>query len=198
MTNDLRLFIAIELPASLRAAIEDVQDDLRQEMPDRAVRWTRPESIHLTLKFLGDTPANQKDIVTRSISPITADYTPLLLEINGAGCFPKTGRPRIVWLGLDGDMDPLRALQASVEDALALLGFPREDRPFSPHLTIGRMQRNTSSGDARAVRQAIETTMIGRVGAWTAGAVSLMYSELRPDGARYTCLHEAALGRPLT
>lgn len=192
MPDELRLFVALELPDSILAALEDVQSKLQGKLPARAVRWVRGEGIHLTLKFLGETPATQCEAITDAVRAACAGHRSLTLRAAGLGCFPNPGRPRVVWVGLAGDLDRLARLQQAVEAALEPLGFRPEGRPFSPHLTLGRV-KDASPADVKAVGRVIEGTTLGTLGEWTADAVSLMRSELGPGGARYTCLAEIQL-----
>lgn len=191
--EQLRLFIALELPRETLDALTALQDRLKREAAPRVVRWVRPAGIHLTLKFLGDTPANQQAAITTALNNATSAHGPITLHAAGLGCFPNTRRPRVVWVGLTGDLDPLRALQAAVEEALEPLGFPREKLKFSPHLTLGRVRREASSSAVQSLGQLIAKTEISTMSTWTATTVNLMRSELHPDGARYTALHHAPL-----
>jgi 2'-5' RNA ligase len=193
MSDELRLFVALELPSAVLDGLAAVQDRLRREHASRAVRWVQMSGIHLTLKFLGETPAANRAPIAAAVHQAAAGYTPLSLTAVGLGCFPNARQPRVVWVGLEGDLAALAALQRSVERALAPLGFPPEKRGFSPHLTLGRVRREASAADAKALGRLIEETSIGLVGAWTADAVSLMRSELGRDGARYTCLDRVTL-----
>lgn len=193
MTDTLRLFIALELPHDVLAALQAMQDRLRGRAPRETVRWTRPEGIHLTLKFLGETPAAKQPAITAAMQQAATGYAPLHLHATGLGCFPNLARPRVVWIGLGGDLDALAALAAAMEAATETLGFAREGRPFSPHLTLGRVRQEAGSADVKALGRLIEATHVGEIARWTAESVSLMRSDLRPDGARYTCLAEAPL-----
>ncbi len=188
MTDTLRLFIALELPDVLLDALADVQDRLRAEAPRRAVRWARTEGIHLTLKFLGEAPAAQQAAIGAALREAVQGHAPLTIRAEGLGCFPDTARPRVIWIGLAGERRALTALQRDVEAAMVPLGFPPEKRRFNPHLTLGRVRREAYAADVKALGRLIAGTTVGEIGRWTADAVSLMRSELRPDGARYTCL----------
>ncbi|MBN1963292.1 MAG: RNA 2',3'-cyclic phosphodiesterase [Anaerolineae bacterium] len=194
MPDPLRLFIALELPPAVRDALAAAQDQLQPQVPPRAVRWTQPEGIHLTLKFLGDTPAARVDSIGAALVEAVTGHAALALRAGTLGCFPNTERPRVLWIGLSGDLDRLSVLQAAVERALGPLGFPRENRPFSPHLTLGRVRREASRQDVQALGALVARSRVGTVATWTADAVSLMQSDLHPDGARYTCLRRVPLG----
>lgn len=186
--QELRLFVALELPAPILDALAQTQDALQAQMPRRAVRWVRGEGIHLTLKFLGETPARQREPIAAAVAAACAGHGPLTLRAAGLGCFPNPARPRVVWVGLEGDLAALGALQRAVESALEPLGFRPEGRPFSPHLTLGRVRDDVSSADVKAAGQVVAAATVGTLGEWTADAVSLMRSDLRREGAVYTCL----------
>lgn len=191
--NALRLFVALELPETVLTALADVQTRLRDNCAERTVKWVRPEGIHLTLKFLGEVPARRADDIIRGVEAAVDGHGPLALEATGLGCFPNTRRPRVVWVGLAGDVAALGALQRAVEQALGPLGFPPEKRGFNPHLTLGRVRRDARSADTRALGDLVTRTQLGTVATWQATTLSLIRSELHRDGARYTSLFEAPL-----
>lgn len=198
MPEMLRLFVALELPRPVLDALEAQQARLQEDAAGRAVRWVRPEGIHLTLKFLGELPASRQADIIRAVEAAADGHGPLVLEAAGLGCFPNASRPRVVWAGLAGDLAGLEALQGSVERALGPLGFPPEKRGFSPHLTLGRVRREASPSEARALGGLV-TRCAADLGEaplarWTAESVSLVRSELDRAGARYTRLFDAPLG----
>lgn len=193
----LRLFIAVELPADVRAALADVQNHLRALDRERAIRWTRIDGVHLTLKFLGDTPVAQRDAIEAGLLEAAERCAGFSLRVEGVGCFPNTRRPRIVWSGVGGDLASLRNLQEGVERAITPLGFPREKRAFSPHLTLGRARKDASSAGLAALGAQVERLAETRAHGpqWLVTAVRLMRSELKPSGAVYTQLAAAELAR---
>jgi 2'-5' RNA ligase len=131
----LRTFVALEIAEEMRARIASLQDELRGRAPD--VRWTRPEGIHLTLRFLGSTTLAQIERLKPMLAAAAGECPPADVGLAGLGTFPPRGAPRVLWLGLSMP-DSFLALQAACERAAAALGFPREERPFRPHLTLGR------------------------------------------------------------
>ncbi|MDH4161187.1 MAG: RNA 2',3'-cyclic phosphodiesterase [Nitrospirota bacterium] len=177
----MRLFIAIELPESLKQEIGTVREQLRKSGAD--ANWTRPEGIHLTLKFLGEVEESLVPLIKGSLAAACRGIGKFRIEIAGAGAFPNLKAPRVLWLGVQGDVEKLGALQASVEDGMADLGFEREERKFSPHLTLGRVKfprpRDNWQDRISEIRDV-------QLGGFEAGHVSLMKSELRRDGAVYT------------
>jgi 2'-5' RNA ligase len=189
-TEPLRLFIAVELPAKVRTALTALQDRLRAFDHERAIRWTSIDGIHLTLKFLGDTPAVQCAAIEAGLRGVTAEHSALSLHVEGVGCFPTTRRPRVVWAGVGGDLAALRDLQEGVERAITPLGFPREDRAFIPHLTLGRARQGAPPAALTVFGAQVERLAAAheRGPQWRVAAVSLMRSELKPSGAVYTQL----------
>jgi 2'-5' RNA ligase len=194
MSDTWRLFIALELPENVLRAIGRLQADLKKTTAPRAARWTRPEGIHLTLKFLGDVPAARADELGSALREAASRGQPFDLQAQGLGCFPNLARPRVLWLGLAGDLGKLRALQADVEERTARLGFAAEERGFSPHLTLARTAQAASRTEAAAIGAAASQHDPGLVAAWRVSALSLMRSHLRPDGAVYQQVMEEALG----
>ncbi len=134
----IRTFIAIDLPVPVRAALEGFSKELRRA--DAPVSWARIESIHLTLKFLGNISEEQVEPVRAELDRIAATTSPFRIQPAGCGAFPTLKTMRVVWVGLRGDLAPLARLQKEVEEAMACLGFKPEDRPFRPHLTVGRVK----------------------------------------------------------
>jgi len=177
----MRLFIAIELPPEIKQGIAKVQEQFRSE--GATAGWTRPEGLHLTLKFLGEVPEEKVAEIVAALSGAAKKTGRLYLSIAGAGAFPNTKNPRVLWLGVSGDVEKLGSLQTAVEDAMVNLGFAREERKFSPHLTLARIKfpkpRDTW-------QQKIEGIKDVKLGGFEAGRVSLMKSELKREGAVYT------------
>lgn len=189
----VRTFIANELSEDLCEALTLLQDRLRSQMPRGSVRWVRPEGIHLTLKFLGDTPVEQVDQVKAALAEAAAKAGPFRVTVRGLGCFPNTRRPRVLWVGLEEPSGALQGLRDAVEAHVAPLGFPTEGRSFSPHLTLGRVQRGASSSEVRDIGQRVAASTTGLVGEMEVSTVSYIKSDLRPSGAVYTTLLEAPL-----
>ena len=192
----LRTFIAIELDAKLRNSLGRLQDQLREQVVPGSVRWVRPEGIHLTLKFLGDTPLEKVENVKAALAQAAAEVGPFAFSLAGLGCFPSTRQPNVVWVGLQEPTGALTRLRDAVEAVVAPLGFPTENRPFKPHLTLGRVQRYGSrqqASAARGVGEVVAVTTIGTIGEMTVHTVSYIQSDLKPSGAVYTTLLEARL-----
>ena len=191
----IRSFVAVELTDEVRQALGAVQRDLKTQAPPGAVRWTRPDSIHLTLQFLGDVPPDQIEAVAGALRAACAGRAPFAFELAGAGVFPNVNRPRVVWVGVVEPSGALAALQQRVGQALAPLGFPPEERGFTPHLTIGRAARDAGPRDLAALGALVARAGIGSLGRVDVDHVNLMKSDLKPDGAVYTPLAVIALAK---
>jgi len=152
------------------------------------VRWVKPGGIHLTLKFLGDVPANRIEEIERALTQACAGFPAFSLSVGGLGCFPNPRRPRVVWVGVQEESGTLAGLQKAIEDGMEKLGFAPEGRKFHAHLTLGRTQRRASSGDVRRLGRLVQEIEIGPLGQMEARSVSLIKSDLKPTGAVYTQL----------
>jgi 2'-5' RNA ligase len=179
--NYMRLFIAIELPDEIKQGIARVQEELRKAGADAG--WTRPEGIHLTLKFLGEVPEAKVQEIMTALTAAAKGIGMLKLEVEGAGAFPHAKSPRVLWTGVRGDTEKLAALQAAIEDGMEQLGFDREARKFSPHLTLARIKFPKHRDNWQQMIEEIKNVMLG---SFEAGHVSLMQSELKREGAVYT------------
>ncbi len=173
-----------------------LQDRLREHVAPRSIRWVRPEGIHLTLKFLGETRPDQVEAVKVALDRAASEVRPFAFTVGGMGCFPNTRRPRVIWVGLYEPSGTLSRLRDAVESHVAPLGFPTEKRPFRPHLTLGRVQRYASKSEVREVGEVVAASEIGNLDEMRVERVSYIKSDLRPGGAVYTTLYEAQLLQP--
>jgi 2'-5' RNA ligase len=189
----LRTFIAVELDKELRDGLDRLQQRLRGQVAPRCVRWVRPEGVHLTLKFLGDTTPEQIEQVKAALVNAAGEVGPFTFTVGGLGCFPNARQPRVVWVGLDEPTGALKRLRDAVEAQVAPLGFPTEKRPFSPHLTLGRVQRHASKSEVREIGEVVAASPVSVVGRMEVTAVSYIKSDLKPSGAVYTTLLHAEL-----
>jgi RNA 2',3'-cyclic 3'-phosphodiesterase len=180
----IRSFLAIDPPEEILKGIDAVQRRLRK-LIERDIRWVRPEGIHLTLKFFRDIIAADVTNIAAVAEKATEKERPFSLAIRGAGVFPDPHRPRVLWLGMNGDVERLLAFQKGLDQALHEIGFLREERPFRPHLTVARIK--SSRGLIGLVR-ALEKNEEYSAGRFVASGLSLMQSELTPRGAVYTKL----------
>lgn len=189
----VRSFIAIPVPSEGIEALEQVVKNLDQEI-GRYVRWVRPEGIHVTLKFMGDIPAAMVERVLEALPPVAAGSSPFELAISGLGVFPNIRRPRVLWAGLEGGLTTLSDLQLAVDEAVGKLGLPKEQRHFSPHLTLGRVRRDVAEGQLRKIGEVMSSTGIPSIPAWPADTVNLMRTELDPAGSRHYLVGSAPIG----
>ncbi len=186
MNQKIRLFIAIDLPEAVKDVLLQTAAQMGQRLPNKAVRWVRPEQLHLTLRFLGDTAVSQLPDLQDQLTQLTSQHTSFRLHLNGVGAFPSRRWPRVVWAGLNGDLANLQTMQTELEDRIVALGWPREKRPFSPHVTLGRVK---DAKNARALNWDVALAKME----FGVTAVQLVQSELRPSGAVYTVRHSAQL-----
>jgi 2'-5' RNA ligase len=183
-----RLFIAIEISHEIKKEIAELQSKLKQAGVDAS--WTRPEGIHLTLKFLGEVEETKVPEIMTALSVLSKDRTGFRIEIAGAGAFPNPKNARVVWVGVSGETDKLASLQAAIEDKTAQLGFKRENREFQPHLTLGRIKYISSRETWLKELDEIKNVKLSALDVHT---VSLMKSDLKPSGALYTELGKVEL-----
>jgi len=182
----MRTFVAIDLPPAIRHNIAHVMDLLRPA--STRVRWVRPESLHVTLKFIGEISAQALPEIERHLAAIDAPG-PVSLEVRGAGFFPNERAPRVIWLGLESGPE-LSALAAQVEEALLPLGIPKETRPFTPHLTLGRLK---SPARIPALREIFRKQELLEFGSFVAKEFYAFESQLSPGGSVYRKIARFAL-----
>jgi 2'-5' RNA ligase len=192
-----RLFAALELPARLQATLAELQTAFSEQLPPRVVRWAKPDGIHLTLKFYGDVRAERAPEfqagLARAVQAAGAAAASVPLLLRGLGVFPSPARPQVLWVGLEGDLAPLRRLQQAVESEAEALGYPPEARPFAPHLTLGRVRARLSPSEAEALLGFLRRTQVEPLGDFLPASLHLMSSDRRPMGASYTTLYAAPL-----
>jgi RNA 2',3'-cyclic 3'-phosphodiesterase len=188
----LRAFIAIEIPIEIKTAIANQTAGLRR-IAGQAVRWVASENTHLTLKFLGELSPANAGLLAQALQA-ECDQQPVFeISAGGIGCFPNPRRPRVIWIGLNAPRD-LKHLQHNIEAAAARLGYAAEDRPFSAHLTIGRIREQAALTDIKNLQAALGGLKIGELGHFSVKSITLFKSELRPGGSCYTALSHALLG----
>ncbi len=187
----IRSFIAIELPEEVKQAINRLQSRLKRE--DYPVKWVGTNSIHLTLKFLGDITVDRVDPITRAIEKAAQSIPPFRLEVKELGVFPNPRRVQVIWVGLTGAVEPLCQLQQHIEATVNPLGFTTEARPFTAHLTLGRVRDNASPDERENLGQLIARTHFEGDYSFTVNSINLMKSQLTREGAIYSCLSLARL-----
>jgi 2'-5' RNA ligase len=188
----LRVFIAVEIPLSIRQAIQEQTESLRAALGGGLVRWVPVENMHLTLKFIGDISPANVDMLAQMLTAEAQTCPPFSMDVSGLGSFPNPRRARIIWIGIHAPA-ALTSLQRGIEAAVTRLGYEAETRPFSAHLTIGRVRQQVSASDQQKVRAALEQMSVGALGTAEVSAVHLFKSDLKPSGAEYTDLFSAPL-----
>ena len=173
----------MELSAEIGAEVRRIQAGLKGRAP--GVRWVRPEGIHLTLKFLGEVDPDRIEEIMRKTEENIQGVTPFSVEIRGVGGFPTAKNPRVIWIGVDDHGGMLKQLQARVERGMEELGFTREGRTYTPHLTVGRLRSRKGIG---TVAQALDAIRASDLGTMEIREVILFRSHLKPTGAEYTKL----------
>lgn len=186
----IRAFIAIPLPGSLLDELAALQRQLERQVPPLSVRWVNPNGIHLTLRFLGDTPVEKLPAIQEALAIVAQHASACTFTVGGLGCFPNPRRPRVVWAGVQEPTGQLAALQEAIEEAMERFGYAPEGRGFTPHLTLGRVQRHASSREAARVGEVVTATSVGQLAKVTADRFALIRSVLKPTGAEYTTLAE--------
>ncbi len=188
MSATIRTFIAFELPPAVILLLQKMQQDLKR-LKIRA-RWVQPENIHLTLKFLGNINPDDIDKIGAAMTGAAIEFSPITLAVSGIGVFPGIKRPRVIWLGLGGDIRSLLALQGRLEEKLVGVGFPKDKRSFKAHLTLGRIKQAASQA---LVRQMLNEYATLRSVDATFNQIILYKSDLQPSGAVYSKLKQVDL-----
>jgi 2'-5' RNA ligase len=186
--STIRTFIAVESPPDVRRRTQDLVNRLRRA--DADVKWLAPDQMHWTLKFLGDVEEQQINDVCRAVERCAEPFTPFELAVTGAGAFPTLDRPHTLWIGATTGEDALSILAGSIEKLLAGLGFPKEHRRFTAHLTLGRVR---SGRNVRQLSQLVRDNAAFAAGAMTIDEVVVFSSRLDPAGAVHEVLSRAAL-----
>ena len=188
----LRSFIAIEIQAVIQNAIADNIASIKKTLPKPLIRWVAPQNVHLTLKFLGDVSPAQLKQLAETLNEEAASHEMFSMSVGGLGAFPTQRRARVIWIGLNAP-PALTALQNAVDEAAAQLGYLKEERPFSPHLTIGRVGQTASTSDLQHIRSALESTKVGILGTVRVQAIHIFKSDLQTGGSVYTLLYTLSM-----
>ena len=175
----VRTFVALEFPAVVGQTLGAIIDRLRQA--GDGVRWVRPDATHLTLKFLGDVDGARIPDVVRAVQDVAQTYAPFTLRTSDVGGFPNRERAKVVWVGVEGDLEALAGLQKEADEALGGLGFPLDERKYFPHLTLGRARR-------KPVEVGEDESRGYRAVSFRVERIAVMRSDLQPGGAVYTAL----------
>lgn len=181
---NLRCFIAIDIGSSIKKEIGEFVDSLKKY--DSDIKWVSPENVHLTLKFLGDTPQDNLPGIGDSLRKAIFSYRPFYIKIHGTGLFPNRKNPRVIWVGLE-NTETIGSLKGDIEDAMSSFGYQREDKDFRPHLTVGRVR---SHKGMIGILKELDNFREKDFGSVEVDGIKLMKSELNPKGAKYTCLYD--------
>ena len=190
--NQIRTFIALDFPLSILESIEQQTKRLRQTLGDDAIRWVPSHNMHLTLKFLGNAPISHLDFLKQMLAQVADSTHPFDLQIGGIGSFPNSNRPRVLWVGLHAPA-ALATLQKAIEESSQRLGYEKEERPFSPHLTLGRVRQGLDGKVLQKIGNALSTIQLGKIGTARVDSVHLYKSDLNSEGSVYTKLFSTPL-----
>ena len=179
---DLRLFIAAEPSDALRRKLDELSGLL--SFRGDGVKWVNSGGIHLTLKFLGAVDEAMVGAIDDAAGRCAHGLGEIRLSVGSVGMFPDARRPRVIWVGLSGDIERLAGLRDALEGACSSLGFPTEGRAFRPHLTLGRVKERLSTETLKKIEQSRDAAL----GEMTIDHIELIKSELKPSGAVYTTL----------
>ncbi len=193
ITEQVRSFIAADLPQEAKTKLAYIQEGLKQACRYCPAKWVATENIHLTMKFLGAVPRTKLYDINSAVARVCEDFDKFDLALAGLGAFPSLDHPHVIWVGLTGDIEPLSRLQKCLEQALAKLGFIAENLPFSPHLTLARVNDEASSVDRKRLGEAVGSTTYQTNCCIPVRKVSLIKSQLTPAGPVYTTLSSATL-----
>jgi 2'-5' RNA ligase len=192
-TEKLRLFVAIPMPEAVRNQIIGVQQELQRLVSREAVRWTKPEQFHLTLRFLGEVPVERVPSLQEAVNTVCLGSPARRLRAQGIGFFPNARSPRVIWVGINDGGRHLADLQKKIENAIRRFTEEPGGENFAGHVTLGRFKhfKRQEIGKLTVRAQAMKDQEFGE---WTAQEIEIIRSELSPEGARYTSLAVFQLG----
>lgn len=193
----IRAFFAVDLSPEIQKRLDEVSRQLMAVLGAASLRWVPVKNIHLTLKFLGDVSAANLEILKKILRAEAERVDAFEISVGQVGAFPSASRPRVLWVGVQAP-EQLGVLQKCLENEIALVGYPLEERAFSPHLTLARVTRTALPADLRKIRETIEKVQMGFLGINPVDAVHLYQSDLHSDGAVYTRLFSASLRKTLS
>jgi 2'-5' RNA ligase len=188
----IRAFIAIDLPAAIQGQLDSISNQLQAQVKPGTVRWVPARNIHLTLKFLGEVSSTNLEMLTNLLQIQAARQPCFDLSVGNLGAFPTIHRPRVIWIGVQAPAN-LHTLQRTIESETLRLGYTAEDRPFSAHLTLGRVSHNAQPPEITRLGEQLSAMKVGNLGSLRVDAVRLYRSDLQPGGAVYSQLFSAAL-----
>ena len=191
----IRVFIALGISEPACSSLSGMMDRLKTAIP-RVAHWVDPKGIHLTLKFLGNINPALTDGILEALCRIGLESSSFSLRLSGLGVFPNQREPRVLWAGVEGDMEPLTSLQEKVEEAMADQGFTRERRGFNPHLTIGRVRDRIASSERQKIGAALLSHSLEPTEPWTADTMHLFRTTFTSQGSIHDIIGSAPLLTP--
>jgi len=185
--QSLRLFVAIPMPEAVRDEIIGVQQEMQRLVAAAAVRWTKPEQFHLTLRFLGDVSVERVPALQEAVKAVCGESPALRLRAQGVGFFPNARAPRVIWIGINDGQGRLADLQKKIEEAVQSFAEKPAAEKFSGHITLGRIKflKRPETEKLAAQAQALKDRLFGE---WTADEVEIIQSRLLPMGAEHSVL----------
>lgn len=177
-----RVFCAINLPLVIREMVMAHSLRLRKSVPEAQASWSRPDNIHLTLKFLGEIPQTRVEELSRAAANAATDQGSFPISVHGSGVFPTHGQPRVLWIGIEDLKGKLGEVYRRLEDECAKVGFKKEERPFHPHLTVARLRKPQHARTLADAHKAMEF----EPAEWTVSELLVIRSELSSNGSKYT------------
>ena len=191
--QSVRAFISIHIPAAVRESLRAVQAELERAIPESAVRWTPFEQLHLTLEFLGNVATGTVPPIESALKQVATAHRPFELSAGRVGAFSSIRNPRVIWAGIGGEVDAVRALQADVKNSVRSFVAEQETRAYTPHVTLGRV-RPVKACDLRKVSDALAAATERGFGSWRVDEFALMQSKLSPHGSQHSTLATFRLG----
>ena len=190
--NLTRAFIALEIPPHIQESIEKQTTRLRLELGNELVRWVPAHNMHLTLKFLGEVANSHMDFIKSMLNQLSETHSGFDLQISGIGSFPNLKKPRVIWVGIHAPAG-LTQLQRSIEERSVRLGYEKEERSFSPHLTLGRVRQKLTAQETQKISNTLSTIQLGKIGIARVNSLHLYQSDLNSEGSIYTKLFSTFL-----
>ena len=187
----MRTFIAVELPEEIRTILSNIQDELKQARAD--VKWVKPENIHLTLKFLGEIEEDKVLKIQSTLNQIASKNSGFNLCLSSLGSFPKLQYPRVIWIGVENDQ-PIQEIAETLEKELLKIGLPAETRPFSSHITLGRVRSGLNRKALIEKLEFLNKNLCSSRTEFKVLSLTLFKSTLTPQGPIYEAIFKKSLG----
>jgi 2'-5' RNA ligase len=190
----LRTFIAVDLTENVICKIEKITTYLKTQTPPKTIKWVSSDNLHLTIKFLGEVPEHKLDQIKKLSREAVQTISPFKIDVEGLGMYPNPTKPRVIWLGISNGQF-LTEIHNRLDQSLAVMDIKQEQRPFSPHLTIGRIKKSAYVDDILKVGEILSQFKVNRLGTVLVEKIRLYQSELKPQGPIYTPLLDISLNK---